>query len=424
MKEISKPKQQNTRSLSPDMIVSELIDLWPQTIDTFVKMGFAPITNKLLRKTIARYVTIRQAANFRNVDLNILLLNLETAITNPTAHNEAFINPDRLRFDENAIPDLQGDLTILGLIPCPLRNVLVEKFDAFVQENYTDKQNKVAWWFSAEGTGTNDVKNFIRSTAKAENFEKFPHIFKAVGTELFLNDEFCRKMYKDSIFKTTSINSLARPEFQKLEDPHRKLQLQFVLLLSFYCHRNEMKNIPLPETWFDLTNDIYRGKIVIPSLNLPIMPDFLSALYYYLGDSLFMKFCQNVSFALHPSQSATKNNKSNSPGIFITPIHFSKIMKVKDGVHIIPKDGFVTVPSYFSLTVSNKLTDTAVKYFLSEKYLETYYKLGSFIPNNKNIEVDLPLDKLICRPWESLLENIPDIFFKQLLRNFKLKVAK
>jgi hypothetical protein len=424
MKEIRKPKQQDTRSLSPDMKVAEVIEFWPQTIPTFVKMGFEPVTNRFLRNTIGRKVNLKQAAAFRNVDLNILLLNLETAIANPTLHNEAFIDPKRLRFDENTLPDLEGDLTILGLVPCPIRHILVEKTDEFIQTSFTSKNINVGWWYAAEGSGTGDVKTFIRSTAKTGNYNKFPNLFMAVGTELFLHDEYCRNMYKDNIFISSDQNKYTRPEFKKLADPNNKLHLQFAVFFSFYCEQKVLGDLPLPRTWFDLTNDTYRGKIVIPALNLPIIPDFLASLHYYFGDSLFIKFCQNVSFAMHPSQSSGRKEKKGNPAIFITPLHFSKIMKSNDGLHIQPEDGFVAVPSYIACQgKKNIATQQAIDYFLSMEYLTTYWENGSFIPNNTQIDVDIALDKIIFRPWDSLLGNIPDEYTTQLLRNFKLDIS-
>jgi hypothetical protein len=347
MKEIRKIKEQRTISLTPEMKVSEIIDLWPQTLDTFIKMGFAPLKNKFLRQTIARNITLRQAANFRNVDLNILQLNLQTTILNPTAHNQSFIDPDRLRFDENTIPELTGDLRIMGLIPCPVRNILVENFDSFIQKNLSSKGVKTAWWLAAEGSGSKDIKNFLVSVIKSEQYDNFPEIFISVGSELFLNEDYCRILYERSFFKKIKLNKNKRPEFKKLEDPGDKLQLQFAVLFSFNCLKEPLKGLPLPKTWHDLTNPEYKGLIVIPSLDLPVMPDFLASLYYYYGDSLFIKFCQNVLFASHPAQSSPRKVKKKKPCIFITPLHFSRISKSEDNVHIIPEDGLVAVPAYF-----------------------------------------------------------------------------
>ena len=127
---------------------------------------------------------------------------------------------------------------------------------------------------------------------------------------------------------------------------------------------------------------------------------------------------------MHPSQSSQRKAKENAPGIFITPLHFSKIMKSTDGIHILPEDGFVAVASYIAVnSKNNNLTNKAVNYFMSKEYLTPYWENGSFIPNHKEILVDIPLDRIICRPWDSLLHNIPDAFISQLLRNFKLNIS-
>ncbi|MCG8702261.1 MAG: ABC transporter substrate-binding protein, partial [Bacteroidales bacterium] len=418
----TKKRNQNTLSLTPDMKVAKVIQTWPQTLDTFVKMGFSPLKSAVLRQTFGKNVSIQQAANFRNVDLNILMHNLQNAITNPTEHHEAFLDQERLRFDENTIPELKGDVTVTGLLPCPICNILTEKFDAFIQSEFSSKGKKVGWWMAAEGTGLGDVKKHIKSVVKSNQFDNFPDIFVAVGTELFLHEEYGRKLYQYAFAPSLEKNINARKEFSKLEDPENKLQLQFVVTFSFYCNKDALGNIPLPQTWFDLTEERYKGHLVIPSLYLPVISDFLAALYHYLGGSLFLKFCDNVVQSQHPAQSSSRKKQEVDPGIYVTPLHFSKIMKSSSGVHITPKDGFITVPSYIAnSSPDNKHAKKINSYLLSKDYLVPYFQLGSFIPNHANIPVDIPLDKLICRPWSSLINNIPDELHRQLLENFKLK---
>lgn len=404
------------------MKVADVVDTWPHTLDTFVRMGFAPMKVPFLRKTIGKRVTIRQAAEFRNVDLNVLLLNLQTAITHPSTHSEAIVDIDRLRYDESTVPDLEGDVRVVGLVPCPVRNVLIEKFDTYIQESFAAEGKKVAWWLAAEGSGAGDVKSFLVSIAKSNQFERFPEVFVAVGSELFLHEEYCRRIYTTSVFAPRPPHENARPELAALEDPNGKLHLQFAVLFSFYCDEDALGDLPMPSTWFDLTDPKYKGQIVIPTLSLPVIPDLLAALYYYLGDSLFVKFCQNVGFALHPAQSSSRKSKRKQPGVFITPTHFSRIMKGPGGHHVIPEDGCVAVPGYFTQTEG---ADERLPAFLrSKELLDLYYRFGTFVPNHAGIPVDVPLDPLITRPWHSLLEIIPDDLLAQLLTHFKLDVGQ
>lgn len=423
MKIVRKIRNQRTLSLSPDMKVADVLEQWPQTLSAFVKMGFAPLQNAFLRKTLAGKISIKQAADFRNVDVNILLANLQTAIANPTAHDEAFIDPACLRFDENTVPDLDGDVSVLGLVPCPIRNILVEKFDAYVQKNYAATGKKVAWWLAAEGTGLADIKQHITSIVKSKQYDSFPDYFLSVGTELLLHEDFCRILYEQSLFQKQPPIRNRRREFAPLEDPGGMLSLQFVALFSLNCATEAMDGVPLPRTWYDLAEPRYAGRIVIPALNLPIIPDLLAAVYFHLGDGRFIRFCRNVAFAQHPAQSSSRKARQHAPGIFITPLHFSRITAAPGQCHVIPEDGLVAVPAYVARR-NRKNADAGIGSFLfSKDLLALYYANGTFIPNHAEIRVDYPLDRLITRPWSSLLENDPDLFLKQLLKNFKLDVT-
>jgi hypothetical protein len=47
--------------ISAQTKVAEVLDYYPQTLQTFVSFGFAPLRNPVLRNTLARVVTIEQA---------------------------------------------------------------------------------------------------------------------------------------------------------------------------------------------------------------------------------------------------------------------------------------------------------------------------------------------------------------------------
>jgi len=54
-----------------------VLSRYPQSLDIFLKHGFAPLSNPLLRRTMARVVTVEQACRREGVDLNSLLGDLE-----------------------------------------------------------------------------------------------------------------------------------------------------------------------------------------------------------------------------------------------------------------------------------------------------------------------------------------------------------
>ncbi|HKI32871.1 MAG TPA: DUF1858 domain-containing protein [Gemmataceae bacterium] len=59
--------------------VGEVLDRYPELLNTFVTFGFTPLTNPLLRKTVARLVTIERACRAQQVDVDELLTALNIA---------------------------------------------------------------------------------------------------------------------------------------------------------------------------------------------------------------------------------------------------------------------------------------------------------------------------------------------------------
>jgi ABC-type Fe3+ transport system substrate-binding protein len=420
MDRIRELRPQKTVSLSAEMKVFDVVDTWPHTLETFVKMGFTPLRNPVLRNTIARRVSLRQAAALRNVDLNILMLNLQTAIANPDSRGQSFVDPQRLRYDENTVPELEGDVRLVGLVPCPVRTLVVEQFDQYAAMEFAAREIRLAWWLAAEGTGAADVKVFLKSIARSRQHRRFPDVFMAGGTELFLFEEFGRALYDSELFAESAPAAHARPEFAALEDPRGKLRLQFAVLFSFACRPDCLGGAPVPRSWFDLTEPRYRGRIVLPALDLPVMPDFLAALHAHLGDTLFVKFSQNVALTAHPARAAARANTSDTHAIFVAPLHFARILKADGDVHVVPDDGFVAVPGYLVQTAAaHPEAARLTQHLLSDTYLETYWRHGGFVPNHRGIAVDVPLERIITRPWRTVHGMSPDTHHRRLLRNLR-----
>lgn len=60
--------------------VSDVLEWYPTLVDVLVNQGFAPLAQPLLRKTLARGVTLGQAAALRGVDPRGLVDSLNHAV--------------------------------------------------------------------------------------------------------------------------------------------------------------------------------------------------------------------------------------------------------------------------------------------------------------------------------------------------------
>lgn len=66
--------------LTPQCLIADLLKRYPQALDVLLQHGFAPLANPVLRRTMARVVTIEQASRREGVDLDILLSDLRACI--------------------------------------------------------------------------------------------------------------------------------------------------------------------------------------------------------------------------------------------------------------------------------------------------------------------------------------------------------
>ncbi|HLA12658.1 MAG TPA: DUF1858 domain-containing protein [Pyrinomonadaceae bacterium] len=67
------PVKQSPLVIAPQSCVADVINAYPQSLNVFLKHGFTPLSNPVLRKTMARVVTVEQACRREGVDLEALL---------------------------------------------------------------------------------------------------------------------------------------------------------------------------------------------------------------------------------------------------------------------------------------------------------------------------------------------------------------
>ena len=67
--------------ITPQAKVADVLQRYPQTLDVFLRHGFTPLQNPVLRRTMARVVTLEQACRREGVALERLMADLHQAIT-------------------------------------------------------------------------------------------------------------------------------------------------------------------------------------------------------------------------------------------------------------------------------------------------------------------------------------------------------
>lgn len=66
--------------LGPDTKIGDLLDAHPELLPTFLEAGFAPLADPVMRRTVARKVTIAHACSIHGLDLEEFLGRLRAGL--------------------------------------------------------------------------------------------------------------------------------------------------------------------------------------------------------------------------------------------------------------------------------------------------------------------------------------------------------
>jgi ABC-type Fe3+ transport system substrate-binding protein len=399
----------------------------PEALSALLELGFEPLRNPIARRTVARLFTLRQAAAFRGVDLEHMLRLLREATGQADPQEPA--EQGAQEFDEaredggHEIPELKGDVRVLGMVPCPVRGTLVESFDAYAQKFGASTGKTVAWWLGGEGIATRGFRSWLAALAANDERQRLPDVLVTVGSELLFHrtyGDYARRGY----FGPFSVERQPLLALSQLEDPTRRLALQFAALFSLVCRPDRLPGGRVPESWHDLADPNLQGEVAVPSLDLPIVPDLLATLHDHLGASDFEGLARNIGQTMHPAQASPRTNKNQLPGITILPMLFSAASASVGGVEVIPEEGPLALAAYVGVRDGAGPEAVQVANFLcSERYLRPMWEHGKFLPNCASFHPRLPMGRVVCRNWRSLLDGDPEAHTGRLIELVRREVG-
>jgi hypothetical protein len=423
----------------PNAKVGDLIEAWPETLDVLLQMGFEPLRNPIARRTVAKLFTLEQAAAFKSMPIETLLHQLKVAIgqakpedgpalpSTPTSSMATRTSPVGLPIagpagpvagpGDTDVPELDGDVRVLGLVPCPVRGILVEAFDRFAGKLTASSGKRIAWWMAGEGTAIGDVRAWLDGIHQRGDVDRIPDVMVSVGTELFLYPQY-GSYARSGLFGAFPGRGYSRPDLAPLEDPNGVLGLLFVGLFTLVCRPDRLPNRELPTSWLDLADPGFEGEVGFPSLHLPIVPDLMAALHDLMGETGFQRFAANLGATMHPAQASPRVKKADVPGVVILPTIFSRQSEFSaGGVEVVPEEGAIGVPAYVAVREGAPPEAHDVANFLcSDAFLKPCWEHGDFLPNHAGIEAELPKGRIVARSWEALAQGDPGAESDRLLK--------
>ena len=313
------------------------------------------------------------------------------------------------------------EITVMGLLPCPIRIPLLEGFTKFLEEN---PDIKVKYELKAASAGLDWLKDDV---IKANHPEKLADIFISAGFDLFFEESLMGKFKKEHIFKDITGIEKYNKDFQNdeisLKDPDGDYSMLGVVPAVFLVNKNMLGDREMPKSWADLLKPEFRKSVSLPISDFDLFNSILININKNYGEEGVVNLGRALLENLHPSQMVKSDKmKTNTPTVTIMPYFFTKMIKA-DGpmVPVWPNDGAAISP-IFMLTKKDKAEKIKklVDYLAGEEVGTVFSHQGLFPTVNPNVDNRIEGKKFMWCGWDyihnnnigKILEKTKEIFFR------------
>jgi|Wag4MinimDraft_11_1082651.scaffolds.fasta_scaffold00258_6 ABC-type Fe3+ transport system substrate-binding protein len=399
------------KRLDAGMTVKSIVEKFPETLEVFINNGFSKFKDKSKLETTGGILTLGSALKSRKYDVQTYLNMLEEKISEK-ANNVDITLKETKKGNAN--------IHITGLLPCPVRVPLMEKFDDFLENYQAEKGLKVDYSLEAASLGG----DFLKDILAVEDEKGLPDVFLSAGFEAFFGKDSIGKFKEQNVFEdltTFEIND----DFKDLDILDKKGHYSIISVVPavFMVNLEELGDLPIPESWEDIFDERYRQRVALPVGDFDLFNGILLNIYKDYGREGVEKLGQSLMKSMHPSQMVKNAGKKleEKPIVTIMPYFFTKILRDSKTMKVVwPSDGAIISP-VFMLTKRNKREDLKeIADFLSGSEVgEILSHRGLFPSLNNDVENNLPVkapfkwlgwDYIYSNDIDSLIEKVNGIF--------------
>ncbi len=376
--------------------IGEIIEKYPETLEFFIGKGFEQFNSQSALK-LASKLSLNMTLKSKGINIEGFCQLLEEYIE--LSRNSADITMNKRNKENEGI-------NILGLLPCPVANPILEKLKEFEEKS----ELKLNYNLKAAAHGLDWLKDDVK---KETNPDKLADIFISAGFDLFFDENLMGKFRKESVFedgtKFLTYNKDFQNEYIDLKDPTGAYSMLAVVPAVFLINKKELGDRQVPKTWEDLLKPEFEKSVSLPVSDFDLFNAILLNINKKYGEEGVRKLGKSLIQSMHPAQMIKSDRlKSNKPAITIMPYFFSRM--AKEGGPMIaqwPEDGSIISP-IFMLTKSKKVDkmEKLIDFLTSKELGEILSHQGLFPSVSPEVDNKLDKDKkYMWLGWDYIMEN-------------------
>ena len=263
----------SAQTIHKDMTIKELLGQHPETLDVLVANGFENLKDPKVLAGVGGFLKLERAAQTKNYDLDNFLTLLQQKVAEQ--HQQVDVTMKTTQHDAS-------EITISGLLPCPVRLPLLEGFDRFVEQYTKERGTTVSYKFEAASLGSAWMDEHIQTVTAAD---QLPDIFVSAGFETFFDPTTIGKFKDQGVFTDLTGDAINRSfDGLELKDPKGHYGLISVVPSAFMINHDELGDLPAPRTWADILKPEYEQKVALPVGDFDLFNAILLTIHKMYGD--------------------------------------------------------------------------------------------------------------------------------------------
>lgn len=320
------------------MNIKEIITKYPETKGVFENQGIQGLEDEKVLQILEAY-PLSEIMKLKKIDTTAFVNYLEESIKANRETSDITMKKEEKK--ENA-------LSLLGLLPCPVRIPLLEGFQNFLQAH---PDIEVNYELKAASSGLAWLK---KDVIEANHVDQLADMFLSTGFDLFFDNKWMGKWKTEGIFEDMTglahYNTDFENEHISLKDPKGDYSMIGVVPAIFLVNKAALGSRKVPESWSDILSDEFEHSISLPIADFDLFNSILVHIYKLYGQEGVTKLGKSLLSNLHPAQMVD----AKEPAITIMPFFFSKMIKENGPMQVVwPKEGAIISP-IFMLTKKNR----------------------------------------------------------------------
>lgn len=377
--------------------VYDVTEEYPPVLDLLISKGFDNLRNTAMRKTLGRTITVEQALRMKKIDLDLF----EEQV-------EAVLGDRKLRLSDGLtqaqFQSTTAQFSIEGVLPCPVKLQLLEKFEAFIGEENLE----VNMDLQSASLGLNHIIDKVRS-AQSEN--DLADIYMSAGFNLFFDKNLIGRWMDQGVFKDLSGWERLNPVFQNarinLRDPRGQYSIIGVVPAVLVVNTKLLGDRPMPKSWADILKPEFKNSLSLPVKDLDMFDAVMLGFYKLFGYEGIRKLGENLLEGMHPAQmvKGAKSHQGIAPAVSIAPYFFAMMAKENGPIQCIwPEEGALISPIFLITKASaRERIRKAVEFLYSREIAEIIYVDGRFPSTNPDLDNRLTeAQKFVWIGWDMI----------------------